>query len=365
MNLSRFEKFLDGFVFLTHHNLLSVTILIIRNGKLIGTKTEILEEDLSKETVETYILQYYTNIRQFPEEIFISTKEVDIDENLIISALEIISKTKINLRKKRIKGLVEHAENNAKIQTDIYLQKTENYFQALERLKYIYSVENVPNTIECVDISHLSGSFTVGVSIRWNQNNFDKKNYKKYKMRNDFNDDFESIYELFIRKLRRIKKGDEQIADIYVIDGGIGQLNAAKKAFDEMKMESNLMSISKGRSIKNQKFKNDISIESIHIFGRSNPLNLKRYDKLLLFIQKLRDEAHRFVIEYSRKLALRNLTTSPFLKIDGLGEKRLKRLLKEFPDIHSNNDIEAKDIYKRCKIPLKIAEKIIEYKKNN
>jgi excinuclease ABC subunit C len=361
VTLTGFNKFLDGFVFHNYNNIFAVTVVIIRNGKLIGTKTEILKDDISKESMESYILQFYNSIRQYPEEIFIQEPLDILDRDLVKKALEKISNKKIIIRQKGIKGLIEHANNNGKLQIELYLQKTEHYFYALNKLKHIFSMNELPKTLECIDISHLSGNFTVGVSIKWSENDFYKKGYKKYKMKLDFNDDFKSIYELFIRKLKRIKADEEELADVYVIDGGIGQLNAAKKAFDEMGINTHLMSISKGRSIKDEKFDSDKSIESLHIYGRSNPLNLKRNDKLLLFIQKLRDEAHRFVIDYSRKLALKDLTKSPLLEIEGIGEKRLRNILINFPDIHDNHNISAEMIVKECKLPKNIAEKIIKF----
>jgi excinuclease ABC subunit C len=106
------------------------------------------------------------------------------------------------------------------------------------------------------------------------------------------------------------------------------------------------------------------SIESIHLYGRKNPVNLKKNDPLLMFVQKMRDEAHRFAITYSRSLALKNLTKSPMLTIEGLGEKRLRKLLEAIPDIHARKGITAEEINAETGIPIEICRRVADYMQN-
>lgn len=89
------------------------------------------------------------------------------------------------------------------------------------------------STIECVDISHLYGKNVVGASVCWSNGEFIKSRYRRYKITNEKNDDFTAIYELMSRKANNILDDSEQKSDLYIIDGGIGQLNAALKAFKE------------------------------------------------------------------------------------------------------------------------------------
>ncbi len=358
--LSDYDKSMDGFIFHKFYEISGITVLIIRGGKLLGSKTYFFEDFIFQDTEESFILQFYTRSKQVPDELFIYTK-TKINENLLVDAIYRISDKKIKVRKRKTDGLIQYGLKNGKIQTEIYKDKNSSSKVALEKLKSIFSLDFVPNYLECIDISHLSGEHTVGVSIVWKENEFHRKSYRKYKINTAENDDFKAIYEVFERKAKRILNEDEQIADIYIIDGGVGQLNAAAKAFKDKGLISNFMSISKGRSIADLKYESSVSIESIHILGRSNPLKLKKNDKLLLFVQKLRDEAHRFVITYSRNLALKNMTSSPLLNIKGLGKKRLKELLIEFPNIYVDNKIKVEDIVSRTNIPNNVAVEIIKY----
>ncbi len=112
------------------------------------------------------------------------------------------------------------------------------------------------------------GSGTVGVSIVAVDGEFSKPGYRKYRIASAENDDFASIYELFCRKFANVKEGGtEKPADLYVVDGGIGQLNSAIKAAKDIDYDAEFISISKGRSIKYMKDKQEESIESVHIPG--------------------------------------------------------------------------------------------------
>jgi excinuclease ABC subunit C len=107
--------------------------------------------------------------------------------------------------------------------------------------------------------------------------------------------------------------------------------------------------------------KNDIetSIEEVHEPMRKNPLKFKRNDPVLLFLQKLRDEAHRFAITYSRQLSLNKRRLSPLLEVAGIGAARAKKLLMELPDIYTRADLTAEMIRDTCKLPIKLAESVL------
>jgi excinuclease ABC subunit C len=107
--------------------------------------------------------------------------------------------------------------------------------------------------------------------------------------------------------------------------------------------------------------KNDIetSIEEVHEPMRKNPLKFKKNDPVLLFLQKMRDEAHRFAITYSRHLSLNKRKLSPLLEIAGIGVARAKKLLTEIPDIYTRADLTAEMIRDTCKLPVSVAEAVL------
>ena len=187
------------------------------------------------------------------------------------------------------------------------------------------------------------------------------RTYRKYKIKTAGNDDFQSMCELFLRKGENIAEGSEEQADLYIIDGGLGQLNSAIKAAELSGITAPFISISKSRSLRPVKHEFENTIEQIHLPNRKNPVIMKKNDPLLHFIQHLRDESHRFAITYSRSLALKNITKSPLLQIEGMGEKRLKQLLTAIPDIHTRKDLTVNIIKDYGKIPEELAEKVLKF----
>jgi len=349
----------DVFVPHTFENVSGVTTMFVRGGKVIGSKTEILEEtENPAEIIESFILQTYSILRNYPEMIYVTGLG---DDEVLSEAIAQQAGKKIRFRKRGFTSVEKLCIENAKVQTELYLRKLAKRKDISEKLKRILSFKQDIKRIECVDISHLGGSGTVGVSIVSVDGEFLKAGYRKYRIASAENDDFASIYELFCRKFENVKEGTEKPADLYIVDGGIGQLNSAIKAADEIGSTAEFISISKGRSIKFMKDQQDESIESVHIPGRKNPLNLKKNDPVLLFIQKVRDESHRFAIEYSRKLALKNFKKSPLLSIEGVGEKTVRKILEVYPDIYTREDLSAEIISKMCKIPYKTASYILEF----
>jgi excinuclease ABC subunit C len=352
------KRTIDVFVPHVFDNVPGITMMFVRGGKLIGSRTEIFEDDSPENVLESFIVQSYYQIRNFPD--MVSAFGLDDTENLQ-TALEKIAEKKIIVRKRGYAELHKLGLENGRVQTELYVKKLGKRKDIAARLKEITGYHKEIKRIECVDISHLGGSGTVGVSIVSKEGEFFKPEYRKYRIRSAENDDFVSIYELFTRKFENVNEGSEPLADIYVVDGGIGQLNSAIRAAEENGVDANFISISKGRSIKFMKDQQEESIESIHLPGRKNPLNLKKNSPVLLFVQKVRDESHRFAIDYSRKLALKNFKKSPLLDIKGMGEKSLKKVLEFYPDIYSRKDLTAEELSSNCKIPHTLAESIIEF----
>ena len=350
------ERNIDVFYKHSISGVTGITQIFVRSGKMIGVSTHFFDS-IEDELLERFIMQFYSNTRQFPEYIALAGDEYD---ETIEEALTAMAGKKVHIRKRGIQGLIDLAKNNAELQTESYLQKVGERKDVSKRLADMIKVEQV-SRVECIDISHLGGNFTVGVSVAAVNGELAKQYYRKYKIKTAGNDDFQSMCELFLRKGENIAEGSEEQADLYIIDGGLGQLNSAIKAAEQSGITAPFISISKSRSLRPQKHEFENTIEQIHIPNRKNPVIMKKNDPLLHFIQHLRDESHRFAITYSRSLALKNITKSPLLQIEGMGEKRLKQLLTAIPDIHTRKDLTVNIIKDYGKIPEELAEKVLKF----
>jgi excinuclease ABC subunit C len=160
----------------------------------------------------------------------------------------------------------------------------------IQSLKNKIRLQETPSVIECFDISHLSGTSTVGSMVQFRNGKPDKNNYRRFKIRTvEGIDDFASISEIVRRRYTRLKNEDSELPDLIIIDGGIGQLNIALKELEKLNLKIPIISIAK-------------HFEEIYIPGLLQPLRLNKKDKALQFIQEIRDEAHRFAIKYNRLL---------------------------------------------------------------
>ncbi len=256
----------------------------IYKGTLFN-KNEFIFEN-TKDFFDEFIVQYYSeNI--IPKEIIIPEKV----DNSIKDFLEKKRKTnvKINIPKRgEKKQLLELVLKNIEL---TFFSDIKKPMVLKERLK----LEDTPNVIECFDISHLSGTSTVGSMVQFRNGRPDKNNYRRFKIRTvDGIDDFEAISEVVRRRYIRLKKENREYPDLIIIDGGRGQLNFSKRELEKIGVKIPIISVAK-------------KFEEIYIPGRVDPLKLSNKDKALHYIQEIRNEAHRFAIKYNRLLRRKEL----------------------------------------------------------
>ncbi|KAA0258600.1 excinuclease ABC subunit UvrC [Deferribacter autotrophicus] len=345
-------------------NIFGIAYIFVRGGKIIGVDKNFLEENLEEDDIISFVSQYYYKKWSKPEKFVVIFNNEVVYSDVLESAMKsLFEDSKIKMMKRIKREIIGFAERNIEVAFKNFYEAKLTDKDLLNRLAKRFSLSKVPNLIECADISHLGGEYTVGVSIAYENGKFNKSGYRRYKIKTVENDDFAAMYELFYRKGLRIKEGKEPLADLYIIDGGKGQLSSAIRGFEDAGVQGNFIAIAKGRS-KKEDLKSLVSKEEVFLPERKNPITFQRDDSILLFVQKLRDEAHRFAIEYQRKLMLKNIKESPLITIEGVGEKTAKKVLKAFPDIYVNKNISSEDLINKCKIPQKIAEKIIDFVRN-
>lgn len=160
----------------------------------------------------------------------------------------------------------------------------------VEALREALRLPTPPEVVECFDISHLAGTSTVGVMVQFRGGHPDKRNYRRFRIRTvEGVDDFAAIAEVVRRRYARLKKDRAEFPDLIVVDGGRGQLSAAKAVLDDLDLHIPLVALAKRE-------------EEVWVPGLSVPLPLDRKAKGSLFLQEVRDEAHRFAITYNRSL---------------------------------------------------------------
>lgn len=299
-----------------------VQIFFVREGKVLGRESFLLQnadDEEDSKIIAEFIKQYYNLSKISAKEILLPCEIEDekiLSEWLGIKFLKPVRGVK--------KSLVEMANENAEkfLLEKIQREEIQNAqtFGAVEELKKFLNLPILPKKMECFDISHFQGAETVASMVRFKNGIPDKKNYRRFKINSTEGkpDDFLSMREVIFRRYSKISA--EDLPDLIVIDGGIGQLNSALEIIHELNLKIPVISLAK-------------QFELIFVEKKSEPIELPRGSQSLFLMQRIRDEAHRFAITYHRKLRRKRNLESELDKISGIGKKRREELFKKFGSI--------------------------------
>ena len=236
--------------------------------------------------LEEFIILYYSE-SPVPKEIIVPN---NIGES-IDSFLENKKGKKVKVTKPKKgakKQLLDLVEKNIEI---AFFADTDK----VNALKTKLKLKETPIVIECFDISHLSGTSTVGSMVQFRNGKPDKRNYRRFRIRTvEGIDDFAAVAEVVRRRYARLKDEGGRFPNLVIIDGGRGQLNFALQELETLNLKIPIISVAK-------------QFEEVYIPGLMNPLRLAKTEKALKFIQEMRDEAHRFAIKYNRLLHKKEL----------------------------------------------------------
>ncbi|HQI54018.1 MAG TPA: excinuclease ABC subunit UvrC [Methanothrix soehngenii] len=241
----------------------------------------------SEDFLEEFVVQYYSE-NEPPEEL-IAPEPFDDSLEEFLAHLK-GKKVRVTVPKQgEKKELLLLAQKNLEI--SVFGDRAK-----LVALQEALHLPKKPEVIECFDISHLAGSFAVGSMVQFRSGKPDKSNYRRFKIRDvQGGDDFASIAEVVRRRYSRLKEENKELPDLIVIDGGAGQLSSALKELREMRVKVPIISLAKRE-------------EEIYVPGLEGPLDIKKNEKASLYLQEIRDEAHRFAIAYNRLLRKKALT---------------------------------------------------------
>ena len=310
------------------HDEACVQVFFVRNGKIVGREHFILEGvmDSTRESIlGSFVKQFYMEQEYVPKEIII---EDEIEDSFILSEwLSSKKGQKVIIRvpqKGEKKSLIEMVRKNA-IEylakfSDMNKRKYEKSIGALEELKQILNLDNIPNRIESFDISNIQGVDSIGSMVVFTNGKKDKKEYRRYKIKTVIGpNDYDSMAEIVER---RLKYGD--FPDLMLLDGGKGQVSSVKKILDKYNVEIPLWGMYK-----------DDKHRTKGLISQEKEIELDKTSNLYRFVASIQEEVHNYAISYHRSLRNKSLTKSELDDIQGIGEKRKKSLLNHFKDIEA------------------------------
>ncbi len=321
----------DVFSLNTSGEFSAMCVLTIRGGKLQGVQTfDILNFLDEAEAYTQFIMQYYQTHPLNVDEIII--KEIDTSE--IELFLQNKAGKKITVTKPKIDSvkfkLLDMAKKNSFMHIeknlDRNVKQTNASIGAVKQLKKDLNLKHEPKRIECYDISHTYGTYTVASMVVLMNGEKAPKMYRKFKIETvEFIDDFASMREVLTRRMEKLNSEDVSFScmpDLIVIDGGKGQLGVAVEVMNKYNYPNDLISLAKRE-------------EEVFKPHESMPYILSKGSYSLRLVQLARDEAHRFAITFNRKLRAKGMYKGGLESIEGVGPATRRALLREFRTIEN------------------------------
>lgn len=327
---------------------LSIVIFFIRNGKLVGNNYKIIPiiNDI-KDTLEYYISTFYSKSN-------IAPKEIIMPEIVDIEMMSNVLNTKvITVKRGPKKKLFDMAYNNAKEQYDKEIRLIYNNEKlttdANEELRNLLHLDKL-HIIEAFDNSNLFGTFSVSGMVSFIDGVPSKKNYRKFKLTFDKNDDVASMKEVIYRRYFRVLKDKLVIPDLIIVDGGNNQINACKEILESLNLNIKVIGVKKDDHHSPESIVDGDTYEIIKIDKSSNVFRL---------LSRIDEEVHRFTINYHKEIRSKGSISSVLDNINGLGDKRKKMLIKKYGSVTKMKEATTYELSEI--IPLKVAEELHEY----
>ena len=344
----------------------SVQVFYVRHGRVVGRKGFIVDRIAginNSELVRHLLVEHYTSDppRGVPSQILAEATPVDIQllESWLSEARNSAVEIRVPKRGEK-KSLLETVINNANEEFIRHRLKRatdhNSRSKALSELQTALGMKDAPLRIECYDMSHLQGTDYVGSMVVMEDGLLKKSDYRRFRINSfDGNDDYAAMKEVISRRLAAyLKENKETIVggtkkfayppQLLLVDGGKGQLAVAEAAVFEAGLSDLIFVASLAKQF-----------EEVFIAGQREPVVIPRNSEALYMLQRLRDESHRFAVEYHRKLRGKRMTESVLDGIPGLGEKRKNRLLKEFGSLKRVKESSLKELNEIKWLPEKVA----------
>lgn len=326
---------------------ISVQILFLRNGKIVGGHTDIFPvvEDFQSD-MEQYLELFYAR-HEIPKEILVQSEtETDIlktyFENKIVVPLKGQKKDLVNMA-------LENAKINFEQEFEILKKKEDQTEGANETLKEILHLPLL-DRIDLFDNSNLFGDWSVSCMVVFKNGLPSKNEYRKYKIMYDKNDDYDMMREVIYRRYQRALVEKTELPNLIIVDGGIGQIHACKEILDSLNLNIKVCGLKKNDKHRTNDLVDGDSLKIIDI-PKDSPV--------FHYLTRMQDEVHRFTINYHRTIRSKGSIASVLDNIEGIGEKRKKELIKAFGSVKAMEEASLEVLQKY--VPEKVAKTLQNY----
>jgi len=345
----------DVFAFAKEEDYAVAVIVRIRNGRITSREKISLRklDELDAVTLETIITRFYLESDFIPKEISLPLEPDNQDQLNIWLKEKRNGAIQLSVPQRGEKAKeVRLAYQNAKLLLGEWMlnrkKRRELVPKMINQLQDDLQLKVPPRKIEAFDISHLGGTNTVASMACFIDGKPKKSAYRKFKVKTvEGIDDFASMREIVHRRYKRVKEEGIGLPDLILIDGGKGQLSMAVSALRELGLDYlPIVGLAK-------------KLEEVFVPGQADAQSIHKQSPGLILLRRIRDEAHRFAITFQKQKRTASISTSVFHEIPGMGEKRVKKLLRKYKDIQRISGLKPEEIQKDMSLSNAIAKEII------
>jgi len=346
----------DVFAFAKEEDYAIAVIVRIRNGRITSREKISLRklDELDAVTLETIITRFYLESDFIPKEISLPLEPDNQDQLNIWLKEKRNGAVQLSVPQRGEKAKeVRLAYQNAKLLLGEWMlnrkKRRELVPKMINQLQDDLQLKVPPRKIEAFDISHLGGTNTVASMVCFTDGKPKKSAYRKFKVKTvEGIDDFASMREIVHRRYKRVKEEGIGLPDLILIDGGKGQLSMAVSALRELGLDYlPIVGLAK-------------KLEEVFVPGQADAQSIHKQSPGLILLRRIRDEAHRFAITFQKQKRTASISTSVFHEIPGMGEKRVKKLLRQYKDIQKISGLKPEEIQKDMSLSNAIAKEIIK-----
>lgn len=324
------EKNIDIWSYFEGESEIDLSVYMVRSGMLLGNKTfNFAKEDLvgdMKEEFPSKVLQFYALSEEVnPEQVVLDLPEESVAP--LSDAFKEFGLKSLVGQVKRHLPLLEMTRKHAMETQKVRILNQESTFVGLNKLKDLLKLPDRPRVLECYDVAIWQGQSPTAAQIVFDEGKPRKENYRYYhlEIREEGNNDFAMMQEVIGRRIRR-----RPLPDVFIIDGGIGQVNAVKEVLDRNKITTPVIGIAKSKELTSGNYLTEEVVkteERLIIPGRMEPFILTQAPALFKIIVSMRDEAHRFSRKLHHKAEKKRIITTWVDGVSGLSEETKKKIL--------------------------------------
>ncbi len=340
-------------------SIIGAEVVFVRGGRHSGNKSFIQPVNIESTLpaiMTTFLAQFYLD-KTVPKEIIVTPKPAEQD--LLEYSFSRFAGKKVRIvsspRGARLRWL-EMAMVNAQDSVRRYVMGRTGILRQLESFRQLTDLDQSPTRIECFDVSHTAGEAPVASCVVFDQEGAVKSEYRRYNIKHITpGDDCAALTQTLQRRYRHVQDGEGKLPDVILIDGGKGQLTAAKSVLDELQIAGiTVIGVAKGPQ-------RQAGMEKLFLWGHKRPTILPTDSSALHLIQKIRDEAHRFAISGHRRRRDKRRGRSTLEDIPGVGEKRRRALLRHFGGLQEVSKAGIEDLAEVAGISPVLAERIYAF----